>query len=172
MKSLKYLLSIALLLVGSALSFAQTSVDVTVAGGSIGSAGTMMVDTLSTIVATNDPTNGLQLGELGTFHFVAPSFSSGSLTTGGSFGAGGSLTINIPNYIISDFNQTVTATFVSGTWTKVRLANGSIYYTLSATITTSSGDSGALVLQTVSMGTALWNGGAPLAFIDVNLQLP
>jgi hypothetical protein len=159
------------------VALAQTSVDVTTQAGTLASNLAGTTDTglylpASIVIARNDPTNGLVTGDLGSLSLFTPKLTSGSLTQGGSFGAGGGVMINIPGYSISTFKGTYNAAFTSGTWTKVTLANGTHSYTLSASFTSSQGVSGALVVQTVNIGSGLWSGHADVYVIDLNLQLP
>jgi hypothetical protein len=67
-------------------------------------------------------------GAVGPVTFTTPEFSSGSVAAGGSFSAGGQF------FITSPWDVDVSATFVSGTWERRALPNGSANYVLIAEI--------------------------------------
>lgn len=160
------------LLFVSVSGFAQTSVDITATAGTIYP---NLAITHSIVIATNDPVNGLITGSLGNIEdVVIPSFTSGNLANGGSFGSGGGFTINIPNYTISTFTSPYKVTFTSGTWIKTTLANGTIYYTMTAAFVDHSGNTGAFVMTTSNLGKTAWSSTttATIQSFNLNLQLP
>ncbi len=89
------------------------------------------------------------VGALGTVSFSTGTLASGSLTTGGTFNSGGSVTVTTNGtdgtYNGVDFSGTFSGTVI---WTEVTSGpNGSIYYTLFGPISDSSGNAGAITLS-------------------------
>ena len=149
-------------------AFANSSIDVSNAGGVISGTTNGLTLTGSTlfkygsIVGTN----------LGSVSFSTGALTSGSLTTGGTFAAGGSFEIvgngtnGVPNGVI--FNGTFTGPV---TWSLIPEANGTHSYTLTGAIA-GSGFVGATVQLTVNTGKSLFNGSAGLSSGDTNLTVP
>jgi len=174
---MKRLISLLFLSAVTAIASAQTSFDAT------GKAGTLFSDTpvtnstnvlylpISVVWSTNDPINGTVTGDLGNLNLVTPALTSGTLTAGGAFGAGGGFTINIPGYSIGTFNGTYHGAFTSGTWVKSTLANGTHVYILSASFSSTQG-SGSLVLQTWNIGSGVWSGSANVSVVNLSVDLP
>jgi hypothetical protein len=116
---------------------------------------------------------GLITGGLGSLTFTTGALTSGSLTTGGTFAAGGSFTITgngtggIPNGVIftGSFSGPVT-------WTEVTTSgpNGSIYYTLSGSISgtwyNGTTVNGATTQITFNAGKNGFTGSVPLGSGD------
>ncbi len=126
------LLALALPLVAFAGDVDFTNQNGTLAGTSSGL--TLTGSTLTEIDGLGG--GGLIQGSLGTLTFTTGALTSGNLTTGGTFAAGGSFEITgngtggIPNGVI--FNGSFSGPV---TWTEVTSGpNGEIYYTLTGAI--------------------------------------
>lgn len=160
-------------------AFANSGVDFTNSGGTLLGTSSGMSLSGSVLVAVNGLNGGgLVTGSnLGSVSFMTGALMSGSLQMGGTFAAGGSFTImgngtnGIPNGAL------FTGTF-SGpvTWTLVTLANGTHNYTLTGSLsgTTGTGFStnGVAVQLTINTGKSFFNGSMPISSGDTNIVVP
>jgi hypothetical protein len=109
---------------------------------------------------------------LGSVSFQTGSLLSGSLQTGGTFAAGGSFTVT------DSSNATLFSGTFSGpvTWTMLTLSNGTHNYTLTGSLsgTTGSGYStvGATVQLTINTGKSFFNGCTRISSGDTNVVVP
>lgn len=160
-------------------AFANSGVDFTNSGGTLLGTSSGMSLSGSVLVAVNGLNGGgLVTGSnLGSVSFMTGALMSGSLQMGGTFAAGGSFTImgngtnGIPNGAL------FTGTF-SGpvTWTLVTLANGTHNYTLTGSLsgTTGTGFStnGVAVQLTINTGKSFFNGSMQISSGDTNIVVP
>jgi hypothetical protein len=116
---------------------------------------------------------GTVTGDLGTFSLSTGALASGSLTMGGTFAAGGMLTINgngtngIPNGVL--FTGTFSAPI---SWTLTTLANGTNSYTLTGVLTGMLGGtsvSAVTVQLTANTGTGFFNGSTLISGGDTTI---
>jgi PEP-CTERM motif len=158
--------------------FAHSGVDYTNSGGILSGSNSGLTLSGSMLIAVNGLNGGgLITGDLGSFSFTTGALSSGSLQMGGTFAAGGSLTIagngmdGIPNGTL------FTGTFSSPvSWVLVTLANGTHNYTLTGSLmgTTASGAAaqGATVQLTINTGKGFFNGSTNISSGDTNIVTP
>jgi hypothetical protein len=166
----KILLLAVLALALPLAAFANSSIDISNAGGVISGGASGLTLTGSTLFKYGSTVGS----NLGSVSFSTGALASGSLTTGGTFAAGGSFEIigngtnGVPNGVI--FNGTFSGPV---TWTLVTLANGTHNYTLQGAIASTSGVAvGATVQLTVNTGKGLFNGSVGLSSGDTNLSVP
>jgi hypothetical protein len=113
------------------------NVDFTNTGGTLTGTSAGLTLTGSELTIVEGLGGGIVSGGLGSLTFTTGALTSGNLMTGGTFAAGGTFTITgngtggIPNGVI--FSGTFSGPV---TWTEVTTSgpNGSIYYTLTGTI--------------------------------------
>ncbi len=150
------------------MAYADSSIDVSNAGGTITGNSSGLSLTGSTLFKFGSAVGS----NLGSVSFTTGAFTSGDAQNGGTLAAGGSFTITgngtngVPNGVIFD------GTFSSATWTLVTLANGTHNYTLSGALTDSSGRVGATTQITINTGKGLFNGSIGLSSGDTNLAVP
>ena len=157
--------------------FAGSSIDYTNVGGSLmGSNGGLSL-TGSVLVSVNGP-NGLITGsDLGSVTFQTGQLTSGSLKLGGTFAAGGSFTITgngtngIPNGTL--FQGTFSG---PATWTLITLSNGTHSYTLTGSLTGTTGSGMSAVATTIQLsvntGKGFFKGCTKLSSGDTNVVVP
>jgi hypothetical protein len=157
--------------------FAGSSIDYTNVGGSLmGSNGGLSL-TGSVLVSVNGP-NGLITGpDLGSVTFQTGQLTSGSLKLGGTFAAGGSFTITgngtngIPNGTL--FQGTFSG---PATWTLITLSNGTHSYTLTGSLTGTTGSGMSTVATTIQLsvntGKGFFKGCTKLSSGDTNVVVP
>jgi hypothetical protein len=153
-----------------------SSVDFTNSGSTLTGTSAGLSVTGSLLIAINSSSTGLITGNLGTVSFNTGALSSGSLQMGGTFAAGGSISIvgngtdGIPN------GNIFTGSFDSATWTLVTLANGTHNYTLTGTISgtwfTGVSVEGATVQLTINVGKGFFNGSTTISSGDTNITGP
>jgi hypothetical protein len=160
-------------------AFASSGVDITNVGGTLSGNSSGLALTGSTIVMVNGLYGGGQdLGSnLGSFAFSTGALTSGTLSGGGVFAAGGSFTITgngtngVPNGVI--FSGTFSGPV---SWTMVTLANGTHNYTLSGAVSGALGNgyatNGATVQLTINTGKGLFNGSTTISSGDTNIVVP
>lgn len=112
--------------------------------------------------------------DLGSVNFTTGALSSGSLQMGGTFAAGGSLTIatngtdGLPNGTV------FTGTFSEpATWTLITLANGTHNYTLDGDLSgvlEGTSVTGALVQVTINTGSGFFHGKTVVSSGDISLS--
>jgi len=173
----KLLLIAALALALPTAVFAGSNTDYTNSGGTLSGSSSGLTLSGSVLVAVNGLNGGgLITGmNLGSVSFSTGALSSGSLQTGGTFADGGWFTISgngkdgIPD-------GTLFSGSFSGpsTWTMVTLANGTHNYTLTGTLsgTTGSGAgvNGVTVQLTVNTGKGYFNGSTRISSGDTNIS--
>ena len=167
------LIALACLMIPAA-SFADSSVDFSNNGGTLtGSSSTGLSLSGSTLIAILASGNPKVTGDLGTVTFSTGALSSGSLTMGGTFAAGGTFTVtgNGTNGVPS--GTLFTGSFSGpSTWALVTLANGTHSYTLTGTLTgTADGASvaGVTVQLTINTGVGYFNGSTMIAGGDTTI---
>jgi len=157
-------------------AFASSSIDFSNNGWTLSGSASGLSLAGSTLIGVKGLNGGglITGNNLGSVSFSTGALASGSLTTGGTFAAGGSFTITgngtngIPNGVI------FSGTFSSSspvTWTVITLADGSHRYTLTGAIE-GNGKVGATVQLAVVSGKGLFSGTADLSSGDTNLSVP
>jgi len=159
--------------------FAGSGVDYTNSGGMLSGSSSGLSLSGSVLIAVKGLNGGglITGADLGSFSFTTGALTSGSLQNGGTFAAGGSLTITgngtngIPNGTL------FTGTFSSPvTWTLVTLANGTHNYTLTGAIVGTNGSGlaavGATVQLTINTGKGFFNGCTTISSGDTNVAVP
>jgi PEP-CTERM motif len=150
------------------MAYADSSIDVSNAGGTITGNSSGLSLTGSTLFKFGSAVGS----NLGSVSFTTGAFTSGDAQNGGTLAAGGSFTITgngtngVPNGVIFD------GTFTSATWTLVTLANGTHNYTLQGALADPSGHVGATTQITINTGKGLFNGSIGLSSGDTNLAVP
>jgi hypothetical protein len=164
----RVLLLVLLALALPAMTWANSSIDVTNLGGTISGTSAGLSLTGSVVIHY-----GSVIGSnLGSLTFTTGAFTSGDIMNGGTLAPGGTFTITgngingVPNGVI--FSGTFTN---SPTWTLTTLANGTHSYTLMGAIA-GGGQVGATVQLTVNVGKGLFGGSADLSSGDTNLSVP
>lgn len=157
-----------------AASFADSSVDFSNSGGTLAGSSSGLTLSGSTLIAiVGGGGGGIVTGDLGTVAFSTGALSSGSLTMGGTFAAGGSFTVTG-----NGTNGVPSGTLFSGsfsgpaTWSLVSVANGTHSYTLTGTLTgTADGVSvsGVSVQLTINTGKGFFNGSTMISGGDTTL---
>ena len=152
--------------------FASSNIDYTNSGGTLAGSSSGLSLNGSTLIAINSGSGLVTGSNLGSVSFQTASLLSGSLQTGGTFAAGGSFTVT----------DSSSATLFSGTfdgpvtWTMVTLSNGTHNYTLTGSLsgTTGSGYStvGATVQLTINTGKSFFNGCTRISSGDTNVVVP
>ena len=127
------------------ITAAANSVDYANSRGTVtaidgGTAITLSGSILTTV--TGGVCSSMCTGKLGTVTFTSGTLTSGSLAMGGTFGAGGSLTItgNGKNGVPS--GTLFQGTFTSGTWTVTALSGGNNVFSFNGTLQGTGGSSG------------------------------
>lgn len=151
------------------MAWADSSIDVSNAGGTITGSAAGLSLTGSTLFKFGSAVGS----NLGTVSFTTGAFTSGDAQMGGTLAAGGTFTITgngtngVPNGVI--FNGTFSA---PATWTLVTLANGTHNYTLHGALVDSNGHVGATTQITINTGKGFFNGETGLSSGDTNLSVP
>jgi hypothetical protein len=126
------------------LAASANSVDYGNTGGTVtaisGGTALSLIGSMLTVVS-GGPCSPLCSGNLGTVTFTTGALTSGSLTTGATFGAGGSLTI-MGNGTDGLTGALFTGTFTSATWTVNTLPSGKIVFSFTGTLQGTNGFSG------------------------------
>jgi PEP-CTERM motif-containing protein len=175
MKRILWLVVLAIAL--PTATFAKSSIDYTNSGGTLTGSSSGMSLTGSVLIAVNG-LSSLKTGtDLGSLTFTTGALTSGSLQMGGTFAAGGTFTIKgngsdgVPNGVL--FTGTFTGPV---TWTLVTLSNGTHNYTLTGSLsgTTGSGYStvGVTVQLTINTGKGFFNGSTTISSGDTNVVVP
>lgn len=171
-----FLLAVLALALPAAV-FASSNIDYTNSGGMLMGSKSGLSVTGSTLIAVDGP-NGLITGSnLGSVSFSTGALISGSLKKGGEFAGGGSFTITG-----NGTNGVPDGTLFSGTfsgpviWKMVTLANGTHSYTLTGTLTGTTGSGYSTVATTVQLtintGKGFFNGCVKIASGDTNVVVP
>ncbi len=150
-------------------AFADSSIDISNAGGTI----TGNASGLSLSGSTLFKVGSAVGSNLGTLSFTTGAFLTGDAQNGGTLAAGGSFIITgngtngVPNGVI------FSGSFSDGaTWNLVTLANGTHNYVLIGAIVSGSGQVGATTQITINTGKGLFNGSTTLSSGDTNLSVP
>ena len=152
--------------------FASSNIDYTNSGGTLAGSSSGLSLNGSTLIAINSGSGLVTGSNLGSVSFQTGSLLSGSLQTGGTFAAGGSFTVT------DSSNATLFSGTFSGpvTWTVLTLSNGTHNYTLTGSLsgTTGSGYStvGATVQLTINTGKSFFNGCTRISSGDTNVVVP
>jgi hypothetical protein len=165
----KVLLLAVLALALPLAAFADSSIDISNAGGTITGNASGLSLSGSTLFKV-----GSAVGvNLGTLTFTTGAFTSGDAQNGGTLAAGGSFVITgngtngVPNGVI------FSGSFSNGaTWNLVTEANGTHSYTLYGGIVSANGQVGATTQLTINTGKGLFNGRTGLSSGDTNLSVP
>jgi len=155
-------------------AFASSSIDFSNNGGTLSGSASGLSLAGSTLIGVKGLNGGglITGNNLGSVSFSTGALASGSLTTGGTFAAGGSFTITgngtngIPNGVI--FSGTFTSPV---TWNLTTEANGDHIYMLSGAIA-GNGTVGATVQLTVPTGKGYFNGSVGISSGDTSLSVP
>ena len=149
-------------------AFADSSIDISNAGGTItGNSGGLSLSG-STLFKVGSAVGS----NLGSLTFSTGAFISGNAQNGGTFGPGGSFVITgngtngVPNGVI------FSGTFSSGTWSLMTLANGTHEYTLMGAVVSGNGTVGGTSQLTINTGKGFFNGSVALSSGDTNLTVP
>jgi hypothetical protein len=175
----KVVLLLALLALALPMTaFASSSVDFTNSGGMLTGSSSGLSLTGSTLVAVNGLNGGglITGNNLGSFTFSTGALASGSLQMGGTFAAGGSITImgngsnGVPNGVLfsGTFSQAVS-------WTLVTLPDGSHNYILTGVVSGTMGSfatNGVTVQLTINTGKGFFNGSTQISSGDTNVVVP
>ncbi len=152
--------------------FASSNIDYTNSGGTLSGSSSGLSLNGSTLIAINSGSGLVTGSNLGSVSFQTSTLLSGSLQTGGTFAAGGSFSVT------DSSNATLFSGTFSGpvTWTMVTLSNGTHNYTLTGSLsgTTGSGYStvGATVQLTINTGKSFFNGCTRISSGDTNVVVP
>ena len=157
--------------------FASSNIDYTNSGGNLSGSSSGLSLTGSVLVAVNGNGGLITGNDLGSVSFETGALTSGSLKNGGTFSGGGWFTI-----AGNGSNGVPSVTLFSGTfsgpvtWTMTTLANGTHNYTLTGTLsgTTGSGYStvGVTVQLTINTGKGFFNGCTRISSGDTNVVVP
>ena len=165
----KKLLLLAVLALALPLAaFADSSIDISNAGGTVSGSSSGLTLTGSTLFKYGSAVGS----NLGSVSFSTGAFTSGDMQGGGILAPGGSFTImgngtnGVPNGTI------FSGTFSSAKWDITTLSNGTHVYTLTGGLVSPSGQVGATVQLTVNTGKGFFSGSAALSSGDTNLTVP
>jgi hypothetical protein len=165
----KKLLLLAVLALALPLAaFADSSIDISNAGGTVSGSSSGLTLTGSTLFKYGSAVGS----NLGSVSFSTGAFTSGDMQGGGVLAPGGSFTImgngtnGVPNGTI------FSGTFSSAKWDITTLSNGTHVYTLTGGLVSPSGQVGATVQLTVNTGKGFFSGSAALSSGDTNLTVP
>jgi len=157
--------------------FAGSSIDYTNSGGNLSGSNSGLSLSGSTLIAVNGNAGLITGSDLGSVSFETGTLSSGSLQQGGTFAAGGWFTITG-----NGSNGIPTGTLFAGTfsgpltWKLVTLANGTHNYTLTGTLTGTTGSGlstvGVTVQLTINTGKGFFNGCTRISSGDTNVVVP
>ena len=159
--------------------FASSGVDYTNSGGTLSGSNSGLSLSGSALIAVNGLNGGglITGNNLGSVGFATGALSGGNLQQGGAFAGGGFFTITG-----NGSNGIPTGTLFTGTfdgpvsWTLITLANGTHNYTLTGTVsgTTGTGFStvGVTVQLTINTGRGFFNGTTTISSGDTNITVP
>jgi RHS repeat-associated protein len=126
-------------------------------GGTLTGTNSGLSDSGSTITQYDSAT-----GTLGTVSFTTGSLASGSLQVGGTFNGGGSVVVTTNGTDGTNNGVDFSGSFVGASaWNLVTLADGTHEYTLTASVTDSSGEGGTLSVS-LNEGKGFYNGDATI----------
>ena len=177
---MKKILLLALLALALPMAaFAGSGVDYTNSGGTLAGSSSGLTLSGSVLIAVNGLNGGglITGNDLGSVSFSTGALTSGSLQMGGTFAAGGWFTIT-GNGTNGVPNGTLFSGTFSGpvTWTLVTLANGTHNYTLTGSLSGTTGGGGSAVGVTVQLtintGKGFFNGSTTISSGDTNVVVP
>jgi fibronectin-binding autotransporter adhesin len=155
-------------------ALADNGTDFSNSGGTLAgtNAGLSLSGSVLTAVA-NLGTGAITTGDLGSVSFTTGSLTSGSLQMGGTFGTGGTFTID-GNGSSGIANGVLFSGSFSGpvTWTLTTLANGTHNYTLTGVVTGMMGGTsvnGVSVQLTINTGKGFFNGSTQISGGDTSV---
>jgi hypothetical protein len=152
--------------------FASSNIDYTNSGGTLSGSSNGLSLNGSALVAINSGSGLVTGSDLGSVSFQTGALLSGSLQNGGTFAAGGSFNIT------DSSNAVLFSGTFSGpvTWTMVTLSNGTHNYTLTGSLSGSTGSGfntvGATVQLTINTGKSFFNGCTRISSGDTNVVVP
>ena len=158
--------------------FASSGVDYTNSGGTLSGSNSGLSLSGSVLIAVNGLNGGglITGNNLGSVSFATGALTSGTLASGGQFAGGGLFTIT------SNGSGVPSGTLFTGTfdgpvtWTLVTLANGTHNYTLTGTVSGTSGSGfstvGVTVQLTINTGRGFFNGSTTVSSGDTNIVVP
>jgi hypothetical protein len=157
------MLALAILVAGLPLAASANSIDFGNTGGKVtaingGTAITLTSSRLTTLTGGPCPTTCAG-GNLGSVTFTSGTLASGSLATGGSFGAGGLFTItgNGSNGVRT--GTLFQGTFTSGTWTVNSLPHGKNVFSFTGVVQSSHGTAFTIQGSSIAKGNPFAAGG-------------
>jgi hypothetical protein len=176
----KILLLAALALALPTAVFGFSSVDYGNTGGTLNAVGpTVLMLSGSMLTSITGMPGGTPLtgSNLGSVSFTTGLLTSGSLANGGTFAAGGTLTITGNGMNGAPSGTIFTGTFTGATWTLVTHTDGTHSYTFTGDLTgtTASGfvSTGSTTVQlTVNTGLGFFNGAVGVSSGDTNIVVP
>lgn len=173
----RFLLFTLLALALPITAVASSNVDFGNVGGTLTGTNSGLSLSGSTLTSVNGLNGGgLVTGNLGSVTFSTGALSSGSLTMGGTFAAGGSFTITgngtngIPNGTI--FNGSFSGPVA---WSLVTLPDGTHNYTLTGVVTGSLlgfNTNGVTVQLTINTGKGFFNGSTMISSGNTSIVVP
>jgi hypothetical protein len=149
-------------------AFADSSIDISNAGGTITGSASGLSLSGSTLFKVGSAVGS----NLGTLTFTTGAFTSGDAQLGGTLAAGGSFVITgngtngVPNGVI------FSGSFSAASWTLETLANGTHNYVLIGAVVSPGGQVGATTQITINTGKGYFNGSTGLSSGDTNLAVP
>jgi PEP-CTERM motif len=152
--------------------FASSNIDYTNSGGTLSGSSNGLSLNGSALVAINSGSGLVTGSDLGSVSFQTGVLQTGSLQNGGTFAAGGSFTIT------DSSNGVLFSGTFSGpvNWTMVTLSNGTHNYTLTGSLSGSTGSGfntvGATVQLTINTGKSFFNGCTRISSGDTNVVVP
>ena len=152
--------------------FASSGIDYTNSGGMLSGSSSGLSLSGSVLTVVSSGSSIIAGTDLGSVSFETGALLTGSLQQGGTFAGGGWFTItgNGTNGIPS--GTLFTGTFSGPVdWVMITKANGTHNYTLTGTLTGSTG-SGVTVQLTVNTGKGFFNGCTRISSGDTNVVVP
>jgi hypothetical protein len=155
--------------------FASSGVDYTNLGGTLSGTNSGLSLSGSLLISVNGLNGGglIQGSDLGSVGFATGAILTGSLQMGGTFAGGTAFTItgNGSNPMVN--GPLFTGTFDGPvSWTLITLANGTHQYTLSGSVSATTGPGvGATVQLTVNTGKGYFS-GTTISSGDTNITVP
>jgi hypothetical protein len=173
---MKKILLLAVLALALPTAVFAGSVDYTNSGGSLSGSNSGLTLSGSVLVAVNGLNGGglITGNDLGSVGFATGALTSGSLEMGGTFAGGGWFTVTG-----NGSNGVAAGTLFTGsfsgpvTWKLVTLANGTHNYTLTGSLSGSTGSGaqivGVTVQLTINTGKGYFNGSTRISSGDTNI---
>jgi len=151
------------------MAWADSSIDVSNAGGTITWSSAGLSLTGSTLFKYGSAVGS----NLGTVTFTTGAFiGTGSADMGGDLAPGGTFTITGNGTNGVPLGTILSGTFSSASWSFTTLMNGTHVYTLKGAIVDSNGRVGGTAQLSVNVGKGFFSGSAGLSSGDTNLSVP